>query len=87
MTLNGREEKWEEWSWKGRNSSAKKTPPPKREKEIIFFQPVLNGVAPPNLPILIKLISPHAVMKNSQTKPPWNHENCALLPPRDLLRR
>lgn len=57
------------------------------KKEIMFFQQVVNSDTSPSLTILIKLISPHAVMKNSRTKPPWNHENCTLLLPRDLLRQ
>lgn len=58
---------------------------PTKKEKMLFFQQV-NSVAPLSPPVLVKLTSPHAVMKNSRTQPPWNHENCALLPPRDLLR-
>lgn len=43
---------------------------PTKKEKILFFQQVVNRVAPPSFTILIKLISPHAVMKKSRTKPP-----------------
>lgn len=64
----------------GREEKAITVTPTKRWGGV-FFQQVVNSVAPPSFTILIKLISPHAVMRSGRTKPPWNHENCAPGPP------
>lgn len=80
----GKEEKekvvGEEGTREGRSRKGEKSNhrhPHQKGGGIIFFQQVVNSVAPPSLTILIKLISPHAIMKSGWTKPPWNHENCA----------